>query len=144
MKVIAIVGTKKTGKTTLACRLIASLSYHGKVGTIKNMATHKTDSGDTRRHFDAGADVVIGLGLAKLKLSRDRGDLDMALRELQADGVDYVVVEGFKQSRLPKLVLAEMEAEGCLKKLSLADFNDDLIEELTRLVLSLEDYRPES
>ena len=62
MKVISVVGTKKTGKTTLVTALVASLAKHGRVGTIKNMAGHTVDRGDTKRHFDAGADVVIGLG----------------------------------------------------------------------------------
>ncbi|MDD4448735.1 MAG: molybdopterin-guanine dinucleotide biosynthesis protein MobB, partial [Methanothrix sp.] len=54
MKVISVVGTKKTGKTTLAAALVASLAKHGKVGTIKNMAGHDVDRGDTKRHYDAG------------------------------------------------------------------------------------------
>ena len=59
MKVISVVGTKKTGKTTLVCALVSELARHGRVGTIKNMATHQVDRGDTGRHFDAGADVVV-------------------------------------------------------------------------------------
>ena len=65
MKVISVVGTKKTGKTTLVAALVSSLAKHGRVGTIKNMVTHPVDRGDTKRHFDAGADVVIGLGEAQ-------------------------------------------------------------------------------
>ena len=141
MKVISVVGTKKTGKTTLVSKLVSSLAKHGKVGTIKNMATHyPIDHGDTRRHFDAGADVVIGLGEARLKVTRVLGDLDSALADLQAEGVDYAVVEGFKDSNLPKFVMADIEVTQCLRKLSLAELNDDLITELTNLVLSLDDY----
>jgi molybdopterin synthase catalytic subunit len=142
MKVISVVGTKKTGKTTLVSKLVSSLAKHGKVGTIKNMATHyPIDHGDTRRHFDAGADVVIGLGEARLKVTRVLGDLDSALADLQAEGVDYAVVEGFKDSNLPKFVMADIEVTQCLRKLSLAELNDDLITELTNLVLSLDDYK---
>ncbi|HQE71937.1 MAG TPA: molybdopterin-guanine dinucleotide biosynthesis protein MobB, partial [Methanothrix soehngenii] len=54
MKVIAVVGTKKTGKTTLVEALVRSLAKHGKVGTVKNMVDHPVDRGDTKRHFDAG------------------------------------------------------------------------------------------
>lgn len=144
MKVISIVGTKKTGKTSLAAALVGSLSRYGKVGTVKNMAAHPVDQGDTRRHFDAGADVVIGLGKARLKVTRERGDLNSALAELQADGVDYAVVEGFKDSGLPKFVMADImdiEVTNCLRKLSLDELNDDLIAELTQQVLALDDYR---
>ena len=33
MKAIAVVGTKKTGKTTLVAALVSSLAKHGRVGT---------------------------------------------------------------------------------------------------------------
>ena len=142
MKVISIVGTKKTGKTTLVSKLVSSLAKYGKVGTIKNMATHHpVDHGDTKCHFDAGADVVIGLGEARLKVTRERGDLDSALADLQAEGVDYAVVEGFKHSNLPKFVMADIEVTECLRRLSLSELNDDLIAKLTNLVLSMDNYK---
>jgi molybdopterin-guanine dinucleotide biosynthesis protein MobB len=144
MKVISIVGTKKTGKTTLVTALVSSLAKYGKVGTIKNMVTHPVDQGDTKRHFDAGADVVIGLGDARLKVTRERGDLNSALADLQAEGVDYAVVEGFKHSKLPKFVLADIEVPECLRRLSLSELNDDLITELTAQVLSLDDYQSDA
>ncbi len=144
MKVISVVGTKKTGKTTLVEALVRSLSQHGRVGTIKNMAGHPVDQGDTRRHFEAGADIVIGLGEARLKVMRERGDLDSALAELLAEGVDYAVVEGFKHSSLPKFVMADIEVPNTLRKVMLSEVNENLVEELTKTVLGLEDFRPQS
>jgi molybdopterin synthase catalytic subunit len=140
MKVISVVGTKKTGKTTLVAALVSSLARHGKVGTIKNMVTHPVDSGDTKRHFDAGADVVIGLGDARLKVTRERGDLDSALAELQAEGVDYVVVEGFKHSRLPKIAMADIDVPNMVRRVRLNDVNDVLVEELTEMIMGMGDY----
>ncbi|MDD4651715.1 MAG: molybdopterin-guanine dinucleotide biosynthesis protein B [Methanothrix sp.] len=140
MKVISVVGTKKTGKTTLACALVASLAKHGKVGTIKNMAGHDVDQGDTRRHYDAGADEVIGLGEARLKVTRERGDLDSALAELERDGMDYVVVEGFKHSRLPKIVMADIEVTNVVRNVRLAEVDPALVEELAGIVMRMEDY----
>lgn len=141
MKVISIVGTKKTGKTTLVSMLVSSLARYGKVGTIKNMATHPVDHGDTRRHFDAGAGVVIGLGEARIKVTRECGDLTSALADLQAEGVDYAVVEGFKHSHLPKVVMADIEVSECIRRVSFPELNDDLIYELTNLVLGMDDYQ---
>jgi molybdopterin synthase catalytic subunit len=140
MKVISVVGTKKTGKTTLACALVASLAKHGKVGTIKNMAGHDVDQGDTRRHYDAGADEVIGLGEARLKVTRERGDLDSALAELERDGMDYVVVEGFKHSSLPKIVMADIEATNVVRNVRLEYIDPALVEELAGIVMGMEDY----
>jgi len=142
MKVISVVGTKKTGKTTLVAALVSALAGHGRVGTIKNMVTHPVDRGDTKRHFDAGADVVIGLGDAKLKVTRERGDLDSALADLQAEGMDYVVVEGFKHSSLPKFVMADIEVPNCLRKVMLSELDQTMVDELTELILGLEDYHP--
>ena len=105
------------------------------------MVTHPVDRGDTKRHFDAGADVVIGLGDARLKVTRERGDLDSALADLQAEGMDYVVVEGFKHSSFPKFVMADIEVPNCLRKVMLSELNDALIEELVSQILSLDDYQ---
>ena len=141
MKVISVVGTKKTGKTTLVCALVASLARHGRVGTIKNMAGHSVDRGDTSRHLQAGADVVFGLGQARLKVSRETGDLASALAELEADGVDYAVVEGFKHSSLPKIVMGEIEADNALRRVRVEDVSEKLVEELTAMVREMEDYK---
>ena len=141
MKVISIVGTKKTGKTTLVCALVAALARHGKVGTIKNMAGHEVDRGDTKRHFDAGADVVIGLGEARLKVTRERGDLDSALAELEADGVDYAVVEGFKHSNLPKIVMGDVDAPNALRRVKLDELDEALVAEIAETVREMEDYK---
>ena len=138
---ISVVGTKKTGKTTLVAALVASLAKHGKVGTIKNMAGHAVDKGDTKRHFDAGADVVIGLGEAWLVVKRERGDLDSALAELEADGVDYAVVEGFKHSSLPKIVMGDIEVTNVVRRVKLAEVDEALVAEIEATVRGAEDYK---
>ena len=141
MKVISVVGTKKTGKTTLVCALVAALSKYGRVGTIKNMVSHSVDKGDTKRHFDAGADMVVGLGQARLIVKRERGDLDSALAELEAEGMDYVVVEGFKHSDLAKIVMADIDVTNVVQRVDLADVSPALVEELVQKVRGMEEYR---
>ncbi len=143
MKVISVVGTKKTGKTTLVAALVATLAKYGKVGTIKNMAGHEVDRGDTKRHYDAGADVVIGLGEARLKVTRERGNLDSALAELKRDGVDYAVVEGFKHSTLPKIVMGDIEVTNVVRRVRLAEVDEALVKELAEMVRGTEDYKAE-
>jgi molybdopterin-guanine dinucleotide biosynthesis protein MobB len=141
MKAIAVVGTKKTGKTTMVNALVRSLAKHGHVGTIKNMVSHPVDRGDTKRHFDAGADVVIGLGEARLKVTRERGDLYDALNELQASGIDYAVVEGFKHCNLPKILMDDIDVSNVLRKVKLSELNESIVVELTKLIMELEDCR---
>ena len=140
MKVISVVGTKKTGKTTLVAALVASLAKYGKVGTIKNMAGHDVDRGDTKRHFDAGADMVVGLGEARLIVKRERGDLDSALAELEAEGMDYVVVEGFKHSSLAKISMADIDVANVVRRVNLADITSALVEELAQMVRGMKEY----
>jgi molybdopterin synthase catalytic subunit len=140
MRVIAVVGAKKSGKTTLVSALVSSLARHGRVGTIKNMPGHPVDRGDTRRHFDAGAEVVIGLGKEQLKVTRG-GSLESALVELEAEGMDFAVVEGFKHSLLPKIVLGGIKAPNTLRQVRIAELDDALVGELTELVIGLEEHR---
>jgi len=40
MKIISIVGYKKTGKTALVERLVKALKEHGSVGTVKHLHDH--------------------------------------------------------------------------------------------------------
>ena len=141
MKAIAVVGTKKTGKTTLVEALVRSLAKHGRVGTVKNMVDHPVDRGDTKRHFDAGADVVIGLGEARLLVRRDRGDLVSALAELEREGMDYAVVEGFKNSSLSKIVMADIEVSNVVRRVRLSEVDEALIAELVEMVMGMEDYK---
>jgi molybdopterin synthase catalytic subunit len=63
MKIISVVGYKKSGKTTLVERLVKALTKCGSVGTIKHMHEHtinKPDT-DTWKHAHAGADVVVAV-----------------------------------------------------------------------------------
>lgn len=140
MKVICVVGTKKTGKTTLVTALVKSLKRYGRVGTIKNMVDHQVDRGDTRRHFEAGADISIGLGDSQIKVTR-RGTLESALDELQKEGMDFVVVEGFKHSDLPKITLGGIKVSNSLRELNIPEVDESIIAELTKMVLGLKDYR---
>lgn len=139
MKVVAVVGLKKTGKTTLMSALIRSLCRYGRVGTIKNMQGHQVDRGDTRRHFESGADVVIGLGDAQITVIRG-GSLSSALIELKMRGVDFALVEGFKTSNLPKIALGAIELENVIERLDISMIDEPVIEDLTRKVMALEDW----
>jgi molybdopterin synthase catalytic subunit len=104
------------------------------------MVDHPVDRGDTKRHFDAGADVVIGLGEARLLVRRDRGDLESALAELEREGMDYAVVEGFKHSTLPKIVMADIDVANMVRRVRLSEVDEALVAELAEMVRGLEDY----
>ncbi|WP_410510147.1 molybdopterin synthase [Methanosarcina hadiensis] len=111
MKVISVVGYKKSGKTALVSALVRQLSGFGTVGTVKHMGELRLnpEETDTGRHFDAGADMVIGItGTELVSFARD-SDLEDALDMLCDRGIDFAVVEGFKKSNLPKIALGDVE-----------------------------------
>lgn len=116
MKVISVVGYKKSGKTSVVSALVRNLSGFGTVGTIKHMGEQSLNPAetDTGRHFDAGADTVIGItgteatGTELVSFSRDQ-NLEDALDLLCDQGLDFAVVEGFKGSNLPKIVIGDLQ-----------------------------------
>ena len=140
MRIISIVGYKKSGKTTLVENLVRALKKYGSVGTIKHLHEHtinKPDT-DTGKHADAGADVVVDVTPNELvKFSRDN-NLTSALDELANSGMDFAVVEGFKDSKLPKIGLGEVEAPDIIKRLDNPESAD--IEELVNVILKQPEY----
>lgn len=110
MKVISVVGHKNSGKTMLVTRLVTALSNIGSVGTVKHMPAHRfnPDDTDTGKHFDAGADVVVGITKDELVTIARNPSLDKALDALADSGMNFAVVEGYKESNLPKVVLGDI------------------------------------
>ena len=111
MNVIGLSGFSGSGKTTLAERLIATLRAAGQRVSVVKHAHHSFDidheGKDSWRHRQAGAgEVVIASGrrLAKIR-EFDGGAAEPTVHELIAElgPCDWVLVEGFKRSALPKI-----------------------------------------
>jgi molybdopterin-guanine dinucleotide biosynthesis protein B len=108
--VIGIAGWKKSGKTTLAVRLIEAFTRRGlKVGSIKH-AHHgfRVDEGntDSARHRQAGAQQVAIVSRLRWALIRELAseaepDLEDVIHWL--DPCDIVVVEGYKTAPIAKI-----------------------------------------
>lgn len=140
MRVISVVGYKKTGKTTLVEMLVGALKNYGSVGTVKHLHEDSINSPgtDTWKHVQAGAEVVVAVTPNELvKFSRDN-NLAVALDELANGGMDFGVVEGFKESRLPKIALGEVDAPNIIRRLDAPENAD--IEELVNIVLKQPEY----
>ncbi len=140
MKIISVLGYKKTGKTTLVERLVKALKKHGTVGTIKHMHDHSlhTPNTDTWKHARAGADVVIGVTPHELVKFSNENSLDRALIELADEGMDFAVVEGWKESVLPKIALGDVEATNILLRLNRQENAD--IDEIVEMVQKQPEY----
>lgn len=140
MRIISVVGYKKTGKTTLVETLVRALKNHGSVGTIKHLHEHKinTPDTDTWKHANAGADVVVAVTPDELvKFSRDN-NLTSAMDELANAGMDFGVVEGFKESKLAKIALGNVEVTDVIKRLNNPESAD--LGELINIILKLPEY----
>ncbi len=107
---IAIVGPSGSGKTELICRLLDWFARRGlRAAVLKH--THHHDLGDrgkdTWRFRQAGARAVALVGPGLLQITRSypaEPQLAAALAEL-AEGVDLILVEGYKSGHLPKIVV---------------------------------------
>jgi len=110
MRVFGLAGWSGSGKTTLMCRLIPALVGRGhQVSTIKH-AHHAFDvdqpGKDSYEHRAAGAtEVLIGSAARYALMHELRGAPEPELPELlsRLAPVDFVLVEGFKRARHPKL-----------------------------------------
>jgi molybdopterin-guanine dinucleotide biosynthesis protein B len=113
MKVLGFAGYSGSGKTTLIEQVIAGLRQRGlRVSVIKH-AHHGFDidreGKDTWRHRKAGAYEVLIASARRMALMRENEterepDVHALLATLDA-GVDWALIEGFKDADLPKIAL---------------------------------------
>lgn len=111
MHVVGFAGYSGSGKTTLVEQLIPALRLRGlKVSVIKH-AHHNFDidhpGKDTWRHREAGAVEIVAASPKRLVIMREyeggtEHEVHALIARLSAD-VDWVLVEGFKRSSLPKI-----------------------------------------
>jgi len=103
-QVIAVVGTKKSGKTTTIENLIRELSNRGyKVAAIKHVPepdhTIDTPGKDTWRYAQAGAKTIVSAAAGEIatieKTSVETVKLDALIRKCK--GNDIVFIEGLKK-----------------------------------------------
>jgi molybdopterin-guanine dinucleotide biosynthesis protein B len=111
MNVVGFAGYSGSGKTSLIERLIPALKARGQRVSVVKHAHHKFDidhpGKDTYRHRQAGAFEVVVASDRRLALMREfEQPAQLSVHQLIAelyDGVDWVLVEGFKESNLLKI-----------------------------------------
>jgi molybdopterin-guanine dinucleotide biosynthesis protein B len=114
---VAVIGRKHSGKTTLTVRLSAELRGRGhRVMTIKHGShTFNIDPAttDTYRHFHEGGAERVAMAAPDRFALVARWDAELAAEEIaeryMADA-DIVICEGFKMSELPKIEVYRVEA----------------------------------
>ena len=111
MNVVGFAGYSGSGKTTLVEQLIPALKSRGLRVSVVKHAHHSFDidqpGKDTYRHRSAGAFEVVVASSNRLALIREfEKPSQMTVHQLIAelwDGVDWVLVEGFKSSDVLKI-----------------------------------------
>ena len=111
MRVVVLAGYSGAGKTTLLTQLIPALKSRGQRVSVVKHAHHRFEMDhpgkDTWRHREAGAFEVVAASPQRLVLQREfeqtmELSVHHAIAELY-DGVDWVLVEGYRDCDLPKL-----------------------------------------
>lgn len=111
-QVLCVCGVKNSGKTTYIEKLIAGLTAEGrKVAVIKHDG-HDFEGDrpgtDTYRYHQAGAEATVIFSGKRYMLNKDRAVDWQQLRDYFSEA-DIVLVEGMKQSALPKIEIVRQE-----------------------------------
>lgn len=114
--VISVVGTSKSGKTTLVEKLVASFTARGyQVGVIKHARHFEVDypGKDSWRYRQAGAKVVVLASAERMALMRSWQEEWPPEEIIKAmPDVDMVITEGYKWGNLPKIEVYRRENQG--------------------------------
>ena len=120
MKVVGFAGFSGSGKTTLIEQLIPALRQRGLRVSVVKHAHHSFDvdhpGKDTWRHREAGAFEVVAASDQRLVVMREFERLaELSVHHLLAElyqGVDWVLVEGFKDCDLLKIEVWRAPQDG--------------------------------
>lgn len=129
---IAFVGYSGSGKTTLATQVVEQLKLRGyRVGVLKHDAHNiqlDVEGKDSSLYTQAGADSVIVSSprhIFLIEKTSEQKTVEQLLTRFQE--VDLIIVEGFKQANMAKLLVARTEEQL------------DLFDQLSRVVAIVTD-----
>lgn len=135
MKAVSVVGGSDSGKTTLVERLVPALAERGRVATVKSIHHDievDEEGKDTYRHREAGASRVVGVTpetrFEFADIDDKADEIDAALDDLADAGYDYAVVEGGRETTLPKLVTDDTDTSNAVVRDATEADTDELIE----------------
>ncbi len=117
MFVIAVLGSKRSGKTTTIEALVEGLTERGyHVATIKHVSepdfTLDTEGKDTWRHWQAGAQTVLTIANQEIGMMKKIDTTKLRFEKIVeycGSDIDVVILEGFRklisrESTVPKIV----------------------------------------
>jgi len=115
LPLIGFAAYSETGKTTLLCKLIPLLKKQGlRIGVVKH-AHHAFDidhpEKDSYKLRESGATNIVLSSLKRTAIIIEQEDnvteptLEDALKNVQTNNLDLILVEGFKLANIPKIEL---------------------------------------
>jgi len=119
LRAVAVVGFRKSGKTTVVEGLVRELVKRGyQVGTIKHIREKEfsidAPGKDTWRHAQAGASVILSLAPREVTTITKRSvKLEEVMSTLQ--WLDFIVLEGFRESKGIAKIATSRTAEEAAK-----------------------------
>jgi len=116
--VLCVVGNRRhVGKTTVLTKILMEMWRRGhSVGTVKHIGENSTFAltagKDTSRHLEAGSQITLAVTSSEIiAFRRDLPlTLEAALSQMPSE-LDYILVEGFRQSKYPKIIVVESRSE---------------------------------
>jgi molybdopterin-guanine dinucleotide biosynthesis protein B len=137
MKILGVMGTKDTGKTTLVTKIVEKLvQKQYKVGTVKySHVTFDLEDRDTGKHRQAGAQIVVGTGKETFILFDHPLELEKIISTIEFnDGLDFLILEGFKSSKFAKFSVSDLKDEYTIQQVDVKTLDEQKIDELVQLV----------
>ncbi|HUU75629.1 MAG TPA: molybdopterin-guanine dinucleotide biosynthesis protein B [Methanoregulaceae archaeon] len=110
MKIIHVAGLSGSGKTTFIMDLLRELNCKGPTAVVKHLGHHQwqlEERKDTTIFYKNGACITAGIDGEKSIYIVPDSTLDMALSLISGSGMEYVIVEGFKNRAYPKIVIGD-------------------------------------
>ncbi|AEM77869.1 molybdopterin-guanine dinucleotide biosynthesis protein B [Thermoanaerobacter wiegelii] len=136
MKIIGVIGTKDTGKTTLVTKIVRKLVDEGyRVVTLKHTHTgFDFADKDTGKHREAGAELVVGSGEETFFLLGRKMVLDELVGTIQLLGdFDFLVIEGFKEMPYAN-ISTSTENEFTIRKVDPFSLKEEELDELIEVI----------
>ncbi len=117
MKIIQVAGRSGSGKTSFIIKLVPELEKKGRVAVIKHLGDHdfRLENGkDTTLFFSAGATVSVGIDNQKSVAAIRTTRLEDVLKFLSGQGIEFAIIEGFKNYAFPKIVIGDLLVKDCV------------------------------
>lgn len=116
--VLCVIGARRhVGKTTVLTKIIGEMKRRGlSVGTVKHIGDRSafdlSAGKDTSKHLEAGSRITLAVTSSEIVIIRRDLPitLDSALSQMPKE-LDYIIVEGFRRSMFPKLIVVNSHSE---------------------------------